>query len=599
MLSSLQIRIFENHQLVYETECLGPVELGRQGEAEEKPYVMLQHSGRSRIVLAPAQDEAISRQQLLIEELAKERVRLTNLSDKRLIWFEDGSELPRRESREVSLPVAMRIGRQRKVSIQHAGADESPLQSLARATIAPGVEAGSSRFSSIMLSPAAGMQAESLMRWLQAQLSLLQSAAGASDFFDKAARALVEMVDLDSGRVLLLEQGQWKVQAVHTAPEVQNARDWQASTRVLSSVLHEKRTFWQKPMGATDRSLLGVEALVAAPILNRSGEVIGALYGDRERSTGPSLPSITSLEAMLVELLAGGVATGLARVEQEQANLQRQKKFLQMEHELDIGRQIQAGFLPEELPQPPGWEVAAHFKPAREVSGDFYDVFLLPDDHLGLVVADVCDKGVGAALFMSLFRSLIRAFSQQTILRGLFTAGHELPMQHASQSRRLTSLLGDVNVLSTVELANNYVTRTHGKACMFASLFFGLLDTATGLLTYVNAGHDAPVLLGPDRAQARLTPTGPVVGLMPDVAYDLNKVQLQRGDTLIAYTDGVTEARDPDRKFFTEKRLLSILTDPAPSAAALLTRIVTNVEAHIAGADPFDDVTLLGVRWNG
>ena len=278
--------------------------------------------------------------------------------------------------------------------------------------------------------------------------------------------------------------------------------------------------------------------------------------------------------------------------------MQRQKKFLQMEHELDIGRQIQAGFLPEELPQPAGWEVAAHFKPAREVSGDFYDVFQLPNDHLGLVVADVCDKGVGAALFMALFRSLVRAFSQQTIFHGQFSAGHESPASSSSRSRRLTSLLFDVNVLSTVELANNYVAQTHGKACMFASLFFGLLDTSTGLLTYVNAGHDAPVLLG-QNGQARLVPTGPVVGLTPDVAYDLSKVQLQRGDTLIAYTDGVTEAHDPDRQFFTEKRLLSMLTQPAPSATELLTRIVTSVEAHIAGAEPFDDITLLAVRWTG
>ena len=107
-----------------------------------------------------------------------------------------------------------------------------------------------------------------------------------------------------------------------------------------------------------------------------------------------------------MQLLASSVAAGLA-----------QKKLVQMERDLEIGRQIQAGFLPKELPRAPGWEVAAHFRPAREVSGDFYDAFALPGGHVALVIADVCDKGVGAALYMTLIRSLLRAFAEQAVVR--------------------------------------------------------------------------------------------------------------------------------------------------------------------------------------
>src|SRR5262249_10891249 len=120
---------------------------------------------------------------------------------------------------------------------------------------------------------------------------------------------------------------------------------------------------------------------------------------------------ISKLEALLVELLANGVASGVARLEQEQVEQQREKQVLLYEREMQIGRQIQLDFLPESLPQLPGWEVVPHFQPARKVAGDFYDVFPLSDEHVVLIMADVCDKGVGAALFMALFRSLLRAFS--------------------------------------------------------------------------------------------------------------------------------------------------------------------------------------------
>jgi sigma-B regulation protein RsbU (phosphoserine phosphatase) len=367
--------------------------------------------------------------------------------------------------------------------------------------------------------------------------------------------------------------------------------------------LAEKRTFWQVPTEAgPGGSLQGINAVVAAPILDKGGGVIGALYGDRPaRDPRAGRPPITKQEALLVELLAGGVAAGVARIEQEQAELQRQHKVLLYERELQIGRTIQTGFLPETLPQPAGWEVVAHFQPARDVAGDFYDVFPLSANHLTLVVADVCDKGVGAALFMALFRSLIRAFCLQTALKVLMgVAAEESPYPSAvavlPRSHRRAGLFGNLIALLAVELTNRYVTGNHASAYMFATVFLGILDTITGELAYVNAGHDPPTVIGPGGVKTRLEPTGPVVGLTPEAVYDLGQTRLERGEILLMHTDGVTDARSPAGKPFSEKRLLSILEQSTPSAGALIDRLNAELRSHIGGGEQFDDITLLAVR---
>jgi sigma-B regulation protein RsbU (phosphoserine phosphatase) len=322
--------------------------------------------------------------------------------------------------------------------------------------------------------------------------------------------------------------------------------------------------------------------------------VIGVLYGDRVR--GGQGDRVGRAGAELAEALARGVATGLDRLEQEQAARESEQKRSRMETELQIARDIQIGFLPETLPRPAGWDVAVNFRPAREVSGDFYDAFPLSETHLALVIADVCDKGVGPALFMSLFRSLLRAFAQQSLGRPLTWAGQTLPGPGGTPSGRWAALLADFTALSAVALTNSYVASTHGASCMYATLFFGVLDTATGWLTYVNAGHNEPLHLGPGGVKGRLAVTGPAAGVRAEAVFDLGKVLLAPGDTLFAYTDGVTEARDPAGAFFTEQRLLSFLAAPVVSGSDLLNGVVARLTEHWAGAEPSDDVTMLAVR---
>ncbi len=294
-----------------------------------------------------------------------------------------------------------------------------------------------------------------------------------------------------------------------------------------------------------------------------------------------------------------GVLHDVTRRKQVEEALQQAKEVA--ERELEIGRRIQAGFLPEQLPQPAGWEIASRFRAANEVAGDFYDAFALSGGkRIGLVVADVCGKGVGAALFMALFRSLIRAFADQhASLSWMDALSRDVSATSEGGSvgrRRAMLSTGTTPLKNAIVLTNNYIARTHGQAHMFATIFFGVLDPATGALIYINGGHEPPLLIGPTGIKASLAPTGPAVGLFPDLEFRIEQVELEPGDILLAFTDGVIDARDPARERYAERRLLSLAQAPAASAAALLDRIQADLDDHIAGADQFDDITMLAVR---
>lgn len=257
------------------------------------------------------------------------------------------------------------------------------------------------------------------------------------------------------------------------------------------------------------------------------------------------------------------------------------------EHELEIGRRIQAGFLPEMMPVLPGWEIAAYFKPARQVAGDFYDAFTLSGGRkLGIVIADVCDKGVGAALFMALIRSLIRAFAIQN-----FDAAGP---QEASSDCAVEKAL-----LKTVTLTNSYIAETHSQANMFATVFFAILDPATGWLNYINGGHEPPIVADRYGNLTLLKPTGTAVGMMPDLTFAAQKIRVEPGDILFAYTDGVSDAQSPAGKFFSRDRLLSILDRTNASAQAVIDNIQAEIDHHIGAAEQFDDITMITVRREG
>jgi len=268
------------------------------------------------------------------------------------------------------------------------------------------------------------------------------------------------------------------------------------------------------------------------------------------------------------------------------------------ERDIEIARRIQASFLPEELPRLPGWEIAASFQPARQVAGDFYDAFpLIQNRRLGLVIGDVCDKGVGAALFMALFRTLIRAFAQQhQTLRWMSGLSEEGPGQPASSGRPALPSIGTSALKNAIELTNDYIANVHGSANMFATLFFGVLDPTNGTLLFVNGGHEYPLLVNSAGVKERLATTGPLVGLIPSAHFDIRSVTIEPGETLFAFTDGVTEAMNSEMELFGLERLNSLMMQPVSSAVDLLDRVQASVKGHLGEMDLSDDITMLALR---
>ncbi len=279
----------------------------------------------------------------------------------------------------------------------------------------------------------------------------------------------------------------------------------------------------------------------------------------------------------LLQTLANAMSVSL-----ENARLWQQEALYRkaLEHEFEVGRQIQASFLPESIPQPDGWEIAASLKSAREVTGDFYDVFTLAGGYLGLVIADVCDKGLGAALFMTLFRSLIRAVPN---------------LDYFSAAKGNSTVDPGSLIVKAISFTNNYITEIHGSTSMFCTIFFGVLDPKTGVLTYVNAGHLPPQLINQQGLKETLMVNGPAVGVTAGLDYSIGETRLAPGDVLFAHTDGLTDTINPAGEFYRVDGLASLF--PAVrSLSSLLEEIQSHLQEFSAGVTQVDDITLLAVR---
>ena len=350
--------------------------------------------------------------------------------------------------------------------------------------------------------------------------------------------------------------------------------------------------------------------IVVNPILNLRQDLIGAGEALSNDQQAPDFYSATVQRDDELGEVIGAFRQMYKRISdainrRKQAEEALQTSFEQVEayskmlnNELEKGRQIQVNFLPNQLLQLPGWETAALFKPARQVAGDFYDVFQIPGGSIGFVVADVCDKGVGAALFMALFGSLIRIFSGQTAMDGLPLSCSDALFDQMDELANDPSVdPNHVAALKAIYLTNDYIALNHGDLAMFATLFFGILDPDSGTLSYVNGGHEPIFVVGSDGGvKERLSATGPSVGIEPEINFNIRQSRLEPGDILLGYTDGVVEASASDGGFFTMERLVATLEAPASSAAELIDRIADSLEKHIGEADQFDDVTLLAIR---
>ncbi len=245
-------------------------------------------------------------------------------------------------------------------------------------------------------------------------------------------------------------------------------------------------------------------------------------------------------------------------------------------------KRMQADFLIEPLPLRRGLQLAALCQPAYDIGADWYDVVPL-GDATAVVVADVCDKGIPSALYMSVFRSLLRlSLSQEWAASG--DAVHCLGA-----------------ALSNV---NRYMAGTHASSGMFATAFVGIYQPATSSLAYALAGHETPLLLRAPGAPSapQLAMGGPALGLFEQAVFTIHTCSLHPGDLLFAYSDGLPDARSPAGEPFGRERIEALLASVNPERCSpqdLLAHVHATVMAYCGGAEPFDDLTLLTLKVDG
>lgn len=308
------------------------------------------------------------------------------------------------------------------------------------------------------------------------------------------------------------------------------------------------------------RELRAAGVKLAVPLVSQ-GELIGVL------NLGPRLSEqeYSSDDRRLLDNLAAHAAPALRLgqlVREQQTEAARRQRF---EQELEVARLIQQNFLPKELPDLPGWQVAAYYRPAREVGGDFYDVIPLPDGRVAFVVGDVTDKGIPAALMMSATRSVLRASAQRLMEPG-----------------------------AVLERVNEHLCPDM-PAKMFVTCLYGVLEPASGLLRFANAGHDVPYVRTASGV-VELRARGMPLGLMPGMAYEEKEAVLEPADTVLLHSDGIAEAHDEDRGMFGFPRLKRTVAE-GPGGQALIDRVLETLEAFTGtAAEQEDDITMLAIE---
>ncbi len=299
----------------------------------------------------------------------------------------------------------------------------------------------------------------------------------------------------------------------------------------------------------------GIRGIMAASLIWRN-EVLGLIYLDSSR-----IADFTQDDLQLLTGIAGqaSLAVGNARLHQELLRRQR------LEQDLHLAQRIQQSFLPSKLPTIPGFTFSAHYEPAYEVGGDFYDFISLPEDRLGIVVGDVSGKGISAALYMARLTRDLRYFA---------SAG------------------GDPGLV--LSAANRAVAES-AQDDLFVTIVYLVLDPAKRQVQFVNAGHMPPLVRRREEGVVEiLSETGGLpVGILPETEYVTQTYDLRPGDTFLLYTDGLVEAMNPAHQMFGEAQLLASMKRGSSGLPHLLRRTIDDCLEHVRDAPQFDDTTVV------
>src|SRR5215208_6274929 len=311
------------------------------------------------------------------------------------------------------------------------------------------------------------------------------------------------------------------------------------------------------------RAMKQADIKVVVPLVSQ-GELIGLLnLGPRLSQQEYSADDRKLLNDLATQTAPAVQVAQLVRQQQQQA-----KERERIEQELRVARLIQQTLLPKRVPDLPGYQLAAYYQPAREVGGDFYDFLELDDGHLGLVVGDVTDKGVPAALVMATTRTMLRASAQRL----------DSPAE----------VLRQVNDVIVPDIPPN----------MFITCLYAILDTRSGKLRYANAGQDLPYLRHKGRPgdASELRARGMPLGLMPGMFYEEKEAVLEEGDSILFYTDGLVEAHDPKREMFGIPRLQGFI-GAHPGGAPMIDFLLEELACFVGGGwEQEDDITLVTLQ---
>jgi len=401
---------------------------------------------------------------------------------------------------------------------------------------------------------------------------VFNSSLDLNEVLNRVMDEVIATIRAERGFVMLVEEGgnlDFRVARGLDRRDIQ-APEFEISRGTVERVSQERQPILTSDAQTDERFSarqsvfnLKLRSVMCAP-LKVKGRVTGVIYVDNRIKAD----IFTGSDLDLLSAIASVAAIAIENARLYLVSMEKAR----MDQELQTARKMQTSLLPSEVPQIPGWDFAAFWKPAREVAGDFYDFIPLPDGKLGLVIADVCDKGMAAALFMAVSRSILRA-----------SLGNS-PTPADDISHANLSICGDSNI--------GY----------FVTLFYAALDPTSGLLTYVNAGHNPPLLCQPNVKRNQIIPiqltrTGIALGADTLLPYHQETIQLHPGDFIFLYTDGVTEAEDPAGQAFGIKRLQRVLQECyGENAAEIISWVEKATTKFTASATPFDDITLMVVR---
>lgn len=405
---------------------------------------------------------------------------------------------------------------------------------------------------------------ESLLPALNAAAAALITHYPLDELVERILGLVVDAVDAERVALLLRGGGDAADLDVKGFRGFASDREIRISHTIVDEVLSAEKAILTLDAQTDERfdeavsiQLDGVRSVICAPLWNNH-EVIGVLYLDH-RISGRTF---SARDLRLVGLIANMAAVKIENVYLLEEQIEKRR----MEEQLSVGAEIQRTLLPAASPEVEGYDIYGATRPCYEIGGDYYDFIPLPNGKLGVVIADVAGKGVGAALLMAALQASLRAL-----------------IQTAQEPSELAHQL-------------NLVLLELSPANRFATLFYGELDPVSHTLEYVSGGHNPGLLAHGDQLE-ELMPTGPLVGLVADVTYTSRRVTLEPGSTLLLYTDGVTELMAESREEFGTERLSEVLRQNLTGPAVdLLRAIGRRMNDFIHGRRYDDDSTAVVVR---